>query len=300
MEVTQARRNAPHSASGIFPAENMSGRGVSDVQCAPLRRRRPPEYRKLFSKQLYAANLLLLLLLLARLHISVQGCALSDHAVDCLALLGLSDAWGTWSDVQDDGSSYCTWRGVQCTLTQEGGVSTQRVAGISLNNQGLAGVVPASLAQLTSLQFMQLSDNKLRGALPYSLSRLTSLTVLSMSNNQLSGGIPPSLGNLTLLRILALDSNRLVGSVPVTVGQLKSLEYLNFSTNALAGSIPATIGQLAQLQHLDLSRNAFVDAIPRELGQLSALQVLLQAGYKQATSTLHLPYTYRTSTLQAG
>ena len=71
--------------------------------------------------------------------------------------------------------------------------SDGRVTGLRINGEGLSGQLPR-LEGLTSLQTVDLSDNRLSGPIPEKLFEgLTSLEYVDLSNNQLSGPIPESL-----------------------------------------------------------------------------------------------------------
>ena len=78
------------------------------------------------------------------------------------------------------------------------------------------------------------------------LGRLSSLEWLDLSNNRLSGEIPPELGNLANLEWLDLSDNRLSGEIPAELGRLSNLRWLDLSDNRLSGEIPAELGNLVR------------------------------------------------------
>ena len=88
-----------------------------------------------------------------------------------------------------------------------------------------------------------LEDNGLNGSIPSSLAGLTSLQTLSLSRNgSLGGPIPSSLGGLANLRVLYLRDNALTGSIPLELGNLAgNLTNLGLWGNRLSGSIPAAL-----------------------------------------------------------
>jgi hypothetical protein len=137
-----------------------------------------------------------------------------------------------------------------------------------------SGSVPAELAQLVTLQHIDLSRNRIKGAIP-EVAQLVCLKHLDLSHNRLTGAIPADIHNLQGLLHLDVSHNLLTGPIPISIGQVVALESLNLNCNKLTGPIPAQIGQLLALERLDLSQNWLSGAIPvAEIEQLAALQHL--------------------------
>jgi len=86
----------------------------------------------------------------------------------------------------------------------------------------------------------------------------TSLEGLNLSNNKLTGAIQAEIRQLKLLKILDLSDNQLTG-VPAEVGQLADLEVLDLSNNQLTG-LPYELGNLSKLKVLDISGNNYAEA----------------------------------------
>ena len=93
-----------------------------------------------------------------------------------------------------------------------------------LAENGIGGTLPASLQNLTALQFLDCSTNFLMGTLPPLLG--TQLTFLSLAMNQMTGSIPEALGQWTLVQELHLGENLLTGTLPTGIGNLKALRTL--------------------------------------------------------------------------
>ncbi|MFD2573137.1 immunoglobulin domain-containing protein [Spirosoma soli] len=165
------------------------------------------------------------------------------------------------------GCTPCGWYGVTCD-------DNGRVTQLDLTRNGLAGPIPASLSQLTSLQRLQLVLNQLSGLIPVSLSNLTNLDFLGLGRNQLTGTIPPELSNLTRLTVLALDNNKLEGAIPASLSALTNLQAIFLSANQLSGSMPAYIGSLSNLNLLWLDNNQLSGIVPASLGNLAKLTSL--------------------------
>jgi hypothetical protein len=100
----------------------------------------------------------------------------------------------------------------------------------------LANYTPCSWHGVTCsgghVTMLYLSSNNLAGSIPNTLGNLSSLGGLEMSSNQLSGSIPSALGSLPSLRSLDLAVNQLTGSIPSTLGNLSNLKYYGWVTTS--------------------------------------------------------------------
>jgi Leucine-rich repeat (LRR) protein/uncharacterized membrane protein len=148
------------------------------------------------------------------------------------------------------------------------------VLDIQLNNFTLAGSVPSSIANMTQLQVLNLSDNHLTGSIPDTVGQLKHLLRLNVGRNELNGTIPSSIGQLASLTELSLDFNYLTGSIPDALRQLKRLELVRLGKNGLNGTIPSFFGDLTELRQLFLRGNQLSGSIPEALGQLVVLTKL--------------------------
>ncbi len=170
------------------------------------------------------------------------------------------------------------------------GVTTDangRVTALVLFDNGLSGVIPPELGNLTHLTELSLAGNQesgLSGSIPPELGNLANLENLRLGWNELSGSIPSELGNLANLTYLHLGGNDLSGTIPPELGNLANLEslvlwgYATFGGNGLSGSIPPELGNLSNLTQLQLHNNELSGSIPPELGNLSNLTYLHLAG----------------------
>ena len=151
-----------------------------------------------------------------------------------------------------------TWRGVR---TNSGGCVTS----IELGGNDLSGTIPSEVGTLSSLMFLDLSENNdITGALPPELGNLSNLVELNLADQTgqsdrtqtLTGGIPRELGNLTNLVSLNLSWHQLSGDIPSELGNLTNLQTLSLGGNRnLSGAIPPELGGLAHLRSLRLNHN---------------------------------------------
>ena len=159
----------------------------------------------------------------------------------------------------DAGTPISAWDGVVVEGTP------MRVVGLSLQDKGLTGQIPAQLGNLPRLKNLDLSQNELTGGIPSWLARLGDLAKLDLSHNGLTGEIPPALGNLAVLPELDLSQNRLSGEIPAELRGLSRLARLSLDGNELGGEIPAWLPNLPSLSSLFLAENSFTGCIPEGL-----------------------------------
>jgi hypothetical protein len=83
------------------------------------------------------------------------------------------------------------------------------------DDSDLGGLIPTSLASLTSLTYLSLATTGLSGMIPTRLASLASLTYLFLSSNGLSGPVfPAEFTALTALQQYDVQDNYLTGSSP--------------------------------------------------------------------------------------
>ena len=192
---------------------------------------------------------------------------------DCDTLLELRDTLA--------GAGVLNWSGNTSIANWDGitvGGTPQRVILVYLNHQGLTGILPPELGNLTGLTQLTLLDNKLTGPIPSELANLSQLTHIFLGDNQLSGPIPSELGRMTKLQGLEIYGNRLTGTIPAELAGLTNLQGLHIDNNQLTGTIPAELGRLSSLRWLALHDNLLTGEIPAELGRLTNLQQLYLSG----------------------
>ena len=156
---------------------------------------------------------------------------------DCLALLEIKDDLARNVVFNWGAEPMTIWFGVEL------GGTPKRVTQLSLtdhevNGNGVDGVIPSKLGDLSGLEILELDHNALTGGIPGSLGNLSNLTELRLQSNKLTGSIPAELGKLTKLTDLLLNDNNLSGRIPVELENLVNLRQLTLGGNNFTGCIP--------------------------------------------------------------
>jgi hypothetical protein len=140
---------------------------------------------------------------------------------DCQALVDLYNNAGgsgwTHSDNWLSGSpcdSGSPWYGVTC--------SGSDVTTIDLTANGLSGILPAKVINLSNLQLLRLGDNQISGPLPQLTNKQSKLFGIYLNNNKFAGPIPEGFGSASDLQFLYLNGNVLRGLVPLDLCDLSA------------------------------------------------------------------------------
>ncbi|KAL7615758.1 hypothetical protein Lser_V15G00537 [Lactuca serriola] len=140
----------------------------------------------------------------------------------------------------------CTWPGISC--------SGNRVTGISLPDNDIAGALFGNFSALTELTHLDLSTNTIDGSIPPDLASCRNLKVLNLSHNIMGGGL--NLTGLTSLQILDLSMNRFSGDIMMSFPRVCSgLVVANLSTNYFTGEITTSMDVCPKLEYIDVSSN---------------------------------------------
>ncbi|XP_058110319.1 receptor-like protein 33 [Magnolia sinica] len=216
-------------------------------------------------------------------------------------------------------SNCCLWDGITCDNT------TGLVISLDVSNRSISGRINSNnLANLSSLQILNLSYNYFNSSIPLNLDSLSNLIHLNLSNSGFTGQIPREIAHIrnlvsldistfflrnpltslkledpsieTLLRNLSgltklhLDGVRISSPLPEFLSDFTNLTCLRLSSCRLQGEFPAKIFQLPKLEVLDVSGNTFLNgSFPAELPTENALQTLLLSDTRFSGE---LPYSF--------
>nr|GEX08814.1 leucine-rich repeat receptor-like serine/threonine-protein kinase BAM3 [Tanacetum cinerariifolium] len=228
--------------------------------------------------------MLSLFVIITTLCFSIPTCVSTDF--DALVTLkqgfdSIPSALNTWNS--SNPTSFCSWDGIKCfqnrvtslnlsNMRIHGSVSLvfsslDRLTDLSLDGNNLTGEI--DISNLTSLQFLNISNNAFSGGLDWNYSNLQNLEVIDVYNNNFSFPLPTRITSLKKLKYLDLGGNFFYGRIPVTYGEMVTLEYLSLAGNDLHGKIPAELGNLTNLKELYMGYfNVFEGGIPKEFGKL--------------------------------
>ncbi|OEL29120.1 putative LRR receptor-like serine/threonine-protein kinase, partial [Dichanthelium oligosanthes] len=134
------------------------------------------------------------------------------------------------------------------------------------------GNIPDELGRLPGLKFLAADENQLAGFIPSSLSNLSQLVSLFLDSNKFGGHLHPSLGNLRMLNTLSISENFLQGMIPKEIFGIPTIIQINLSSNNLDGQLPKEVGNAEQLVNFLLSSNKLSGDIPNTLGNCESLQ----------------------------
>ncbi|CAD5318544.1 unnamed protein product [Arabidopsis thaliana] len=196
---------------------------------------------------------------------------------------------------------------------------------LHLRKNHLSGVFPEKISE--SLKSLDVGHNQLVGKLPRSLVRISSLEVLNVENNKINDTFPFWLSSLQELQVLVLRSNAFHG--PMQQTRFPNLRIIDVSHNHFNGTLPSDffvnwtvmflLGEnedqfngeymgtsyysdsivvmnkglememvriLKIFTSIDFSRNKFEGEIPKSIGLLKELHVL---NLSSNTFTGHIP-----------
>jgi len=140
------------------------------------------------------------------------------------------------------------------------------------NGEGLTGAIPTEIGNLSSLRFLNLSNNELTDELPSEIGRLSSLSHIDLDENQMTDPFPSEVSQLSNLKDVNLSGNPLT-VIPPEIKTMTGLEILWMSRCSLQGSISG-LEFPASIRELNLRpRNQLTGAIPAELKFLKEIDL---------------------------
>ncbi|KAL5081435.1 hypothetical protein RYX36_009856 [Vicia faba] len=108
-----------------------------------------------------------------------------------------------------------------------------------------------------------LPENRLSGSIPAEIANISTLQILELWNNQLSGNLPPELGNLTQILTLRIsDLNGFEYAPLPELNKMTSLKTLDLSFNKLSGTIPSTYAAMNSSNYIFLTGNLLTGLVP--------------------------------------
>jgi Leucine-rich repeat (LRR) protein len=152
----------------------------------------------------------------------------------------------------------------------------------------LGGTVPTFLAELSELQYLNLSVAGFVGTLPDEVVSLPKLISFYIGFNKMHGSLPAALngGTATTLNYLSLVQNAFTGTVSSKLVALPRLQILDLYNNKFSGELPFIEGlQCDCLTYFGAGSNGFEGTLPRNWTSYKALRYL-QVDHNKLTGTL--------------
>ncbi|KAL0538411.1 hypothetical protein IC582_027430 [Cucumis melo] len=134
---------------------------------------------------------------------------------------------------------------------------------LSISNNRMSGTIPPCLANITSLEILDLKNN-FSGTIPTFFSTGCQLNRLDLNNNQIEGELPQSLLNCENLQVLDLGKNNITGHFPYWLKSALYLQVIILRSNQFYGRINNTFNKdsFSNLRIIDLSHNNFDGPLP--------------------------------------
>ena len=170
-----------------------------------------------------------------------------------------------------------TWTGVQWS-------KDNRVTRIRIRQQNLTGSLPPNLGNLTALQSLDIAHNQLTGPLP-SLAGLSSVQDLLLSNNEFTSIPPDFFTGMISLQQVSLDYNSFSPWViPDSLRAASALQVFSATNASISGKIPDFFGgdTFAGLTQLHLAFNLLEGELPKSFSG-STIQSLWLNGQKSTS-----------------
>jgi Leucine-rich repeat (LRR) protein len=145
---------------------------------------------------------------------------------------------------------------------------------LDLSDVNMSSTVPNILANLSSLTHLGLYHCGLHGEFPKDIFKLSKLRHLDVGYNEGLTGYLPDFTWSSPLETLHLDYTSFSGELPASIENLGNLIELIMISCNFSGFIPSSLGNLTKLTVLDLYNNTFVGNIPHSLGNLVQLSYL--------------------------
>ncbi|KAI3513368.1 hypothetical protein L1887_20699 [Cichorium endivia] len=153
---------------------------------------------------------------------------------------------GNYNKWDPQSQTPCSWPGISC--------SGNRVTGISLPDNDIAGNLFGNFSALTELAYLDLSTNTIDGTIPADLGSCRNLKLLNLSHNIIGGEL--NLTGLSNLEILDLSLNRFSGNIMMSIPRFcNGLAVANLSTNYFTGEITSSMDVCPKLEYVDVSSN---------------------------------------------
>ncbi|XP_045592462.2 leucine-rich repeat-containing G-protein coupled receptor 4 isoform X1 [Procambarus clarkii] len=158
-------------------------------------------------------------------------------------------------------------------------------------------MVPACVAQLKDLQFLNLARNKLTGLRAEDLAGLRGMTSLSLQQNKITEIEPAALQSLSQLQVLDLAENQLM-KVPPAILSCPQLTRLLLDNNQITYIEEGAFADLSRLQQVVLQGNPLLTVHRNAFVHLPSLTKLILKETRELAEFPSLNGTHNLETLR--
>lgn len=173
------------------------------------------------------------------------------------------------------GSDVCNYRGFYCDNPPDN-KSAIALASIDFNGFQLgAPTLDGFLDQLPDIALFHANSNSFSGSISSSIAKLSYLYELDISNNKFYGPFPSAVLGMNGLTFLDIRFNFFSGSVPPQIFT-QNLDFLFINNNGFRQKLPDDLG-ISHILYLTLANNKFIGPIPPSIANVlsTVTEVLL-------------------------
>ncbi|XP_020103741.1 probable LRR receptor-like serine/threonine-protein kinase At2g24230 [Ananas comosus] len=206
----------------------------------------------------------------------VEHLACQEPNTDAFFVSHFVSKMGGVVPTSSNGSSLhvCSWGWVSCDAQMD------KVLALRASGLRLSGPIPENtIAKLTKLEHLDLSDNDVTALSADIWEMGSSLRSLNLSFNRVNDSLPNNVGDFGKLESLDLSHNAFFGEIPTALSSISNLALLNLSSNRFEGEIPDAILRSKSLVSVDFSGNLLYGTLPDDFGNsMQSLEELNLAG----------------------
>ncbi|CAO2816790.1 unnamed protein product [Amaranthus hypochondriacus] len=235
------------------------------------------------SPRVYTRGLVAMQMIILVLYVYFVATRAQPASSDATAMQQIKQNFKLGPKTDWSNSDPCKWNGISCDS------SSNRVTRIQLRNSGVSGTLSSSISNLTSLEVLELMGNAISGPLP-SLKGLSSLQTLNLHDNKFSSIPDDFFDGLTSLQQVYLDNNPF-STWSIQEGLKDAVSLKNFSANSanVGGKLPVIFSpdNFPGMTHLHLSFNNLSGGLPPSFSGLG-LQSLWLNGQQDSSGSRSL------------
>ncbi|XP_020103549.1 probable LRR receptor-like serine/threonine-protein kinase At4g36180 isoform X2 [Ananas comosus] len=184
-------------------------------------------------------------------------------------------------------SGYNVDKDINEFLSELSCVSPNNCQILYLHNTNIKGNLSGWLEHMTSLIYLDVSNNFLNGSIPIGINKLSNLTLLNLRGNSFTGVLHEThLMNFTRLKFISVSSTSLEVRVEDNWVPPFQVQELVLSSCRLGPRFPRWLQLQQEIELLDLSDSGIADTIPYWFWNTSSSIVILHLSNNQISGML--------------